>query len=149
MIRHSRNQLLQLLRNANAFVANGERHLDLQEARIAKQERDGRQTRESAKLFRNMRETQSLMVSHVRLLRSEIALYEYEGGEWDELFACLQEEPEPLPSNTAALFGEAYGHGGVGCLITRALLGEEQYELYRLHCGDQVRNVVSVRANAH
>jgi hypothetical protein len=83
-----------------------------------------------------MREAQSLMVRHVRLLRSEIALYEYEGGEWEDLFACLQEEREPLPSNAVPLFGEASCYGRVGCLITKAILGEEQYERHRLYCGD-------------
>ena len=129
MIPHSRNQLIQLLRNADAFVANGKRHLGLQEARVAKQESDGRKKRESAKLLHNMREAQSLMVSHVRLLQSEIAAYE--GGHG--LFACSQAEPELLPTNVAPLFGEASAFSRVGCLITRALVGEERYELYRVH----------------
>jgi len=61
--------------------------------------------------------------------------------EWHRLFTRLQEEPELLPSNAAPLFGEASARSRVGCLITRAVLGEERYELYQLYCGDQVRNV--------
>ena len=38
--------------------------------------------------------------------------------------------------NTAPLFEDASARGRVGCLITRAVLGEEQYELYRVHFGD-------------
>ena len=72
MMRHSRDQLLQLLRDADAFVANGERHLGFQQARVAKQKSDGQQNPESAKLLCNLREAQSLMVDHVKLLQSEI-----------------------------------------------------------------------------
>jgi hypothetical protein len=72
MIGHTQDQLRELLRDANAFVANGERSLNVQEALVTKQDSEGRQSRESAKLLRNMREAQSLMKSHVRLLQSEM-----------------------------------------------------------------------------
>ena len=56
-------------------------------------------------------------------------------------FARLREEPEPLSSNVAApLFKDASACSRVGCLITRAVLGEEQHELYRVHYGDQIRS---------
>ena len=59
-----------------------------------------------------------------------------EDKEWRGLFERLHEEPEPLPGSAAALFGDASASGRVGLLITRAVLGERQYQLYRLYCGD-------------
>jgi len=59
-----------------------------------------------------------------------------EEEEWRSLFARLQEGPEPAPSSAASLFDEASARGRVGLVITRAVLGEQQYELYRLYCGD-------------
>ena len=59
-----------------------------------------------------------------------------EDQEWRGLFARLHEEPEPLPSSAEPLFDEASARGRVGLLITRAVFGEEQYQLYRLYCGD-------------
>jgi hypothetical protein len=61
---------------------------------------------------------------------------EFEDQEWRGLFARLQEDPEPLPSNAAPLFGDASARNRVGVLITRAVIGEEQYRLHRLYCGD-------------
>jgi hypothetical protein len=61
-----------MLDKAKTAVVNGERHLRAQEALLVEQDRKGRQKAESAKLLRNMREAQSLMISHVRLLASEI-----------------------------------------------------------------------------
>jgi hypothetical protein len=59
-----------------------------------------------------------------------------EDQEWRGLFAQLQEKPEPLPSSSAApLFDDASARGRVGLLITRAVFGNEQYQLYRLYCG--------------
>src|SRR5215467_14641240 len=68
----SRNRLLQMLDRANTYVANGEAHLHAQEALLVEQNRTGRQKAESVKLLRNMCQTQSLMMRHVRLLESEI-----------------------------------------------------------------------------
>ncbi len=59
-----------------------------------------------------------------------------EDQEWRGLFARLQEEPELLPSSAAPLFDDASARGRVGLVITRAVLGEQQYQLYRLYCGD-------------
>jgi hypothetical protein len=60
-----------------------------------------------------------------------------EDQEWRGLFARLHEEPEPLPSSAAPLFGDdASARSRVGLLITKAVLGDEQYRLYRLYCGD-------------
>ena len=72
MAPHSQNRLLQMLDKAKTSVAEGERHLRAQEVLVAEQDRKGRQNAESDKLLRNMREAQSVMVSHVRLLESEI-----------------------------------------------------------------------------
>jgi len=59
-----------------------------------------------------------------------------EDQEWRGLFARLHEEPEPLPSSAASLFDDAYARNRVGQVITRAVFGEEQYQLYRLYCGE-------------
>jgi hypothetical protein len=60
-----------------------------------------------------------------------------EDQEWRGLFARLQEEPEPLPSS-AALFDDASARSRVGQLITKAVFGEQQYQLYRIYCGEAV-----------
>ena len=59
-----------------------------------------------------------------------------EDQEWRGLFARLQEEPEPLPSSAAPLFDDASARSRVGLLITKAMFGEQQCELYRIYCGD-------------
>lgn len=59
-----------------------------------------------------------------------------EDKEWRGLFERLHEEPEPLPGSAVSLFGDPSARSRVGLLITRAVLGEQQYQLYRLYCGD-------------
>jgi hypothetical protein len=59
-----------------------------------------------------------------------------EDQEWRGLFARLHEEPELLPSSAAPLFEDASARSRVGLLITKAILGDEQCELYRIYCGD-------------
>jgi hypothetical protein len=68
---HSRNLLLQMLHEAKSSVSDGEKRLRSQEALVVEQDHKGWQKAESAKLLRIMRETQSLMMRHVRLLESE------------------------------------------------------------------------------
>jgi len=64
-----------------------------------------------------------------------------EDQEWRGVFAQLHEEPEPLPSSAAPLFDDASARGRVGLVITRAILGDEQYRLYRLYCGEPTPQV--------
>ena len=64
-----------------------------------------------------------------------------ENEEWRGLFARLHEEPEPLPSSAVSMFDDATARGRVGLVITRAVLGEQQYEAYRLYCGNPVPRV--------
>jgi hypothetical protein len=64
-----------------------------------------------------------------------------EDQEWHGLFAQLHEEPGPLPSRAAPLFDDASARGRVGLVIMRAVLGDEQYRLYRLYCGDPTPHV--------
>ena len=59
-----------------------------------------------------------------------------EEAEWRGLFARLQEELEPVPGSAVSPFEDASARGRVGLVITRAILGEQQYQLYRLYCGD-------------
>ena len=61
-----------------------------------------------------------------------------EDREWRGLFARLHEEPEPLPSSAAPLFDDTSARNRVGLVITRAIMGEEQYRLYQLYCGDSM-----------
>jgi len=60
----------------------------------------------------------------------------HEDQEWRGLFARLREEPESLPSSAAPLYEDASARSRVGLLITKAVLGEQQYQLYRIYCGD-------------
>ena len=64
-----------------------------------------------------------------------------EDEEWRGLSDQLHEEPEPLPSSAASLFDDASARGRVGLVITRAIIGEQQYELYRLYCGNPTPRV--------
>ncbi len=64
-----------------------------------------------------------------------------EDQEWRGLFAQLHEEPESLPGSATPVFNDAAARGRVGLLITRALFGEEQYQLYRLYCGERTPTV--------
>ena len=64
-----------------------------------------------------------------------------EDQEWRGLFARLHEAPEPLPSSAAPLFEDASARSRVGLLITKAVFGEEQYQLYRLYCGEPSTSV--------
>ncbi len=59
-----------------------------------------------------------------------------EDQEWRGLFAQLHGEPEPLPDSPSPIFEEASARNRVGLLITKAVLGDEQYRLYRLYCGE-------------
>jgi hypothetical protein len=61
-----------------------------------------------------------------------------EDQEWRGLFARLHTEPEPLPSSAAPLFDDASARSRVGLLITKAVFGEQQYQLYRIYCGEAV-----------
>lgn len=71
---HSHIQLIieELLPRAKSFVAEGQRRLAAQEARVAQLQRKGRDTPQSTKLLMNMRETLALQISHVKLLESEV-----------------------------------------------------------------------------
>jgi hypothetical protein len=60
-----------------------------------------------------------------------------EDKEWRGLFERLHEEPE-LPGGAATMFEDPSARGRVGLLITKAVLGNELYQLYRLYCGDRM-----------
>ena len=60
-----------------------------------------------------------------------------EEQEWRSLIERLHDgNPEPLLEGTAPGFDDASARNRVGVLITKAVLGENVYELYRLYCGD-------------
>jgi hypothetical protein len=54
-------------------VADGERRLAAQEARVADLERSGRDSPESKRLLEIMKETMTLQISHLKLLEREVA----------------------------------------------------------------------------
>jgi hypothetical protein len=58
--------------------------------------------------------------------------------EWRGLIKRLSagEEPEELPNGIAPLFDDPSARKRVGDVITKAVLGEPLYNLYRLYCGD-------------
>ena len=57
--------------------------------------------------------------------------------EWRTLIERLHEgTPASPPEGTAPAFDEASARNRVGLLITKAVLGDNLYELYRLYCGD-------------
>jgi hypothetical protein len=64
-----------------------------------------------------------------------------EDQEWRGLFAQLHEDPGPMPPSASPLFDDASARGRVGLVITRAVLGDEQYRLYRLYCGEPTPRV--------
>ena len=60
-----------------------------------------------------------------------------EEQEWRSLIERFhQGGPEPLPEGTSPGFDDASARNRVGVLITKAVLGQNLYELYRLYCGD-------------
>ena len=60
-----------------------------------------------------------------------------EEQEWRSLIERLHDgDPEPLPEGTAPAFDDAPARNRVGMLITKAVLGGNLYELYRLYCGE-------------
>jgi hypothetical protein len=62
-----------LLPRAKSYVADGERRLAAQEARVADLERSGRDSPESKRLLEIMKETMTLQISHLKLLEREVA----------------------------------------------------------------------------
>ena len=73
---HPSETLKRLLSRAKDHIAEGEARLVAQEARVAELElkgkANGREGRESSKLLKVMRDTQTLQVGHVRLLEREL-----------------------------------------------------------------------------
>jgi hypothetical protein len=62
----------ELLPRAKNFVAEGERRLAAQEARVADLQRKGHDAPQSKKLLTIMRETMALQIGHVKLLEREV-----------------------------------------------------------------------------
>jgi hypothetical protein len=58
-----------------------------------------------------------------------------EDKEWRGLIERLHEEPE-LPGGAATIFEDPAARSRVGLLITKAVLGDELFQLYRLYCGN-------------
>ena len=69
---HTKLIVRELLPRAKGFVAEGERRLAAQEARVADLQRKGRDSPQSKTLLAIMRETMALQISHVRLLEREV-----------------------------------------------------------------------------
>jgi hypothetical protein len=73
MPRHTRQMIEQLLPEAETLVADGAARIRAQESRVTELERKGRRTDQSKKLLAIMKQTQELQISHVQLLRRELA----------------------------------------------------------------------------
>jgi len=69
---HTKLIVRELLPRAKGFVADGERRLAAQVARVADLQRKGRHTLESKRLLAIMQETMALQISHVELLEHEV-----------------------------------------------------------------------------
>jgi hypothetical protein len=60
-----------------------------------------------------------------------------EEQEWRGLIERLQAGTEPQsPEGTTPIFDEAAARKRVGSVITKAVLGDHLYQLYRIYCGD-------------
>lgn len=69
---HTKLIIDELLPRAKGLVADGERRLAAQEARVADLQRQGRHAPQSKKLLAMMRETMTLQIGYVELLEWEI-----------------------------------------------------------------------------
>ena len=69
---HTKLIVQELLPRAKNFVAEGERRLAAQEARVADLQRKGRDAPQSKKLLTIMRETMALQIGHVEMLEREV-----------------------------------------------------------------------------
>ena len=77
---HLKLVIEELLPRAKQFVEDSERRLAAQEARVANLERKGRDLPQSKKLLSIMRETMTLQISHLKLLKREVQLEEVVHG---------------------------------------------------------------------
>jgi hypothetical protein len=61
-----------------------------------------------------------------------------EEQEWRGLIDRLHDGKVPQSSveGPAPMFDDASARNRVGTVITRAVLGEQRYDLYRLYCGE-------------
>ncbi|HEY4921086.1 MAG TPA: hypothetical protein VII40_13350 [Xanthobacteraceae bacterium] len=60
-----------------------------------------------------------------------------EEQEWRSLIERLHDgNPPSLPDGIAPVFDDAAARNRVGIVITKAVLGDQLYQLYRLYCGD-------------
>ena len=60
-----------------------------------------------------------------------------EETEWRRLLERLHSGGEPdLPGDVAPMFDDPTTRQRVGVLITKAMLGEPQWQRYKLYCGD-------------
>ena len=58
--------------------------------------------------------------------------------EWRGLIERLHrgQEPQLQHDDPAPMFDDTSARNRVGVVITKAVLGDERYELYRLYCGE-------------
>ena len=69
---HTELAVRELLPRAKNSVAEGQRRLAAQEARVADLQRKGHDAPQSKKLLTSMRETMALQISHVEILEREV-----------------------------------------------------------------------------
>jgi hypothetical protein len=72
MVCHTRTQLEEMVLQAQTFVAEGQRRIAAQRARVAALDRRGGRAHESKQFLETMEVTQALQIAHLDLLRREL-----------------------------------------------------------------------------
>jgi hypothetical protein len=69
---HTRTQLEEMVSRAQTHVADGQKRILAQQARVAALDRKSRRADESKRLLKTMEDTQYLQIRHLDLLRREL-----------------------------------------------------------------------------
>ena len=77
MTSRTRRLVERMLSDAEASVAEGERRLEAQRVRVAALEKAGRPTEQSQRLLKIMEQTQGLQLSHIAMLKRDLARPDY------------------------------------------------------------------------
>ena len=77
MVSHTRTLIEQMLSDAEAFVADGERRLEAQRIRVAALEKAGRAADQSRRLLKIMEQTQVLQRGHIAMLKRDLNQPDY------------------------------------------------------------------------
>ena len=73
MVGHTRTQLEEMVFRAETLITEGQKRIVAQRARVAALDRNGGRTHLSKQFLKIMEDTQSLQISHLDMLRRELA----------------------------------------------------------------------------